>query len=63
MFEKRPNNFKSPDLTKLQEVVIDEKTKIYVAVGSDPEEAKKRFLSKLGVKYNKYLGTKKTVIP
>jgi hypothetical protein len=34
--------FKSPDITKMQEVVINHNTKIYIAVGADPEEAKSR---------------------
>ena len=55
MYEKSHNNFKSPDLSKLQEVVIDVKTKIYIALGADPEEAKSRFLSRLGEKNKGYL--------
>jgi hypothetical protein len=50
MFEKKQNNFKTPDLSKLQEVVIDFRTKIYIEVGSDPEEARSRYLSKLQAK-------------
>ena len=50
MYEKRPGSFKSPDLSKLQQVVIDGKTKIYIAPGADPEEARSRYLSKFGVK-------------
>jgi hypothetical protein len=50
MFERKQNNFKTPDLSKLQEVVIDFRTKIYIEVGADPEEAKSRYLSKLEAK-------------
>lgn len=39
-------NFKSPDLGNLQEVVIDQRTKIYIAVDADPVEAKKRYLAR-----------------
>jgi len=39
-------NFKSPDVTKLQEVKIDDRTSIYIAIGADVEEAKKHFLAK-----------------
>lgn len=46
MFEKKQNTFKSPDLSKLQAVIIDDRTRIYIAQGADPEEAKNRYLSK-----------------
>ena len=46
MSEKR-NGFKSPDLSKLQLVVIDEKTRIYVDIKEDPEKAKKNYLERL----------------
>lgn len=61
MYEKKHNNFKTPDLTKLQEVVIDVRTKIYVALGADPEEAKSRFLSRLEAKNKVHLATRKPV--
>ncbi len=47
MYEKKANNFKSPDLRKLQEVIIDVRTKIYIEMGADPEEARTRYLSRL----------------
>jgi hypothetical protein len=47
MLEKKPIIFKSPDLSKLKEVVIDHRTKIYIAPGADVEEAKSRYLSLL----------------
>lgn len=50
MYEKKQNNFKSPDLTELQEVVIDLRTRIYIAIGADPVEAKNRYLSRFGNK-------------
>jgi len=50
MDKKTPANFKSPDLTKLQEVVIDLKTKIYIAIGADPEEARSRYRSRFNYK-------------
>ena len=49
MYKKTPAKFKSPDLSQLQEVVIDVKTKIYIAIGADPEEARSRYKSKFGV--------------
>jgi hypothetical protein len=50
MFEKKPVVFKSPDLSKLKEVIIDHKTKIYIAPGADIEEAKSRYLERNTVK-------------
>ena len=44
------NNFTSPDISKLQEVVINFRTKIYVGLDEDPEEAKQRYISKRGTK-------------
>jgi hypothetical protein len=46
MYEKKQKTFESPDLAKMQEVVIDHRTKIYIAVGADPEEARTRYLSR-----------------
>ncbi|MEZ5000186.1 MAG: hypothetical protein R2727_05880 [Bacteroidales bacterium] len=50
MFEKKQNHFVSPDLSKLQEVVINLRTKIYIAKGADPEEARSRYLARIGNK-------------
>lgn len=44
MNRKKQNNYVSPDIGKLQEVVIDFRTKIYIALDADPKEAKKRYL-------------------
>jgi len=41
MFEKKPSTFKSPDLSKMQEVVIDFRTKIYISMDEDPIKAKR----------------------
>ena len=41
MSGKKQNSFDSPDVKKLQAVVIDGKTTIFVAKGADPEEAQK----------------------
>jgi len=43
---KQPVVFKSPDVSKLQEVVIDIKTKIYIPLGADSEAAKIRYLAR-----------------
>ena len=50
MYEKKPNTFKSPDLTKLQAVVIDLRTVIYIELGADPEAAKTRYLARFNEK-------------
>jgi hypothetical protein len=46
MFEKKQTTFIGPDLTKMQEVKIDEKTRIYIAIGADPKEARSRYFSR-----------------
>jgi hypothetical protein len=44
MFNTKPDSSKSPDLSKMKEVVIDHRTKIYIALDADAEEAKSRYL-------------------
>ena len=46
MQEKKQVNFKSPDMSQLREVVIDLKTKIYIPLDADPEEARARYWSR-----------------
>ena len=46
LHEKKQVVFKSPDLNKLQLVVIDHRTKIYIALDADPEEARDRYFSR-----------------
>jgi hypothetical protein len=46
MYEKKQNIIKTPDLKQLQEVVIDFRTRIYIALDADPAEAKKRYLER-----------------
>lgn len=46
MFEKKQIVYKSPDLNKMQVVVIDHRTKIYIALDADPEEARSRYFSR-----------------
>jgi hypothetical protein len=50
MIEKKPNIFKSPDLSKLKEVVIDHRTKIYIAPEADIQEAKTRYLERIATR-------------
>lgn len=47
MFEKKPNIIKSPDLSKLKEVIIDHRTKIYIDPEADIDEARNRYLSRI----------------
>jgi hypothetical protein len=47
MYEAKSNNLKSPDLSKLKEVIIDHRTKIYVSPEVDVEEARSRYLSRI----------------
>jgi len=48
MYEKKITNYKSPDLSKMQAVVIDLRTIIYITLGADPEKARIRYLSRNG---------------
>lgn len=50
MYEKKQNNYTSPDLSKLQEVVIDLRTRIYIAIGADPEEARSKYFARISNK-------------
>ncbi len=50
MHEKK--NVKSPDVKALQAVVIDSRTRIYIPLDADPEEAKNKYLSRFGNKKN-----------
>jgi hypothetical protein len=62
MFEKKPVVFKSPDMSKLQEVVIDVKTKIYIAPDADPEEARNRYWARIDAKNKLLVSPKKAVV-
>ncbi len=48
MFEKKEHTYKSPDLTKMQEVIINHRTRIYVGPGVNVKEAKRNFIFKHG---------------
>ncbi len=43
MFATKPAVHKSPDLSKMKEVIIDHRTKIYIALDADAEEARSRY--------------------
>jgi len=50
MSEKKTPVFDSPNLSKLQAIVIDHKTTIYIKLDADPEEAKSRYISRINRK-------------
>lgn len=47
MPDNKPNITKSPDLSRLKEVIIDHRTRIYIAPDADPELAKEKYLNRL----------------
>jgi hypothetical protein len=50
MYDKKSKNYVSPDLSQMQEVVINFRTKIYIPKGADPEEARIKCLERMGLK-------------
>ncbi len=48
--DKKPITINSPDLSKLQAVVIDVKTILYIALDADPDLAKSSYLARVGMK-------------
>ena len=48
--DKKQTNFKTPNLSKMQEVIIDRKTSIFIELGADPEIARSRYLARLGAR-------------
>jgi hypothetical protein len=47
MFDKKQNIVKSPDLSKLKEVIIDHRTRIYIAPDADIEKARERYMDRI----------------
>ena len=41
---REKKNFKSPDINKMQMVEINQKTKLYIAIGASADEARKRYM-------------------
>ena len=60
MQEKKQQVFKTPDITRMQEVVINDRTKIYIAIGADAEEARSRYMARQDAKGKVLLTPKKT---
>ncbi|MCD4682452.1 MAG: hypothetical protein K8R86_04130 [Bacteroidales bacterium] len=42
--------FKTPNVSKMQEVIIDGRTRIYIDIDADPEQARKRYLARLAAR-------------
>jgi hypothetical protein len=61
MQDKKQSSFKTPDLSKLQEVVMDDRTTIYIAVGADPEEARSRYRTRSEARSKMYVSKRKPV--
>jgi hypothetical protein len=62
MQEKKQIIFKTPDITKMQEVVINPRTKIYIAVGADPNEARSRYQARQDAKGKVLFAPKKPAL-
>jgi hypothetical protein len=61
MQEKRQNSFKTPDISKMQEVIINDRTRIYISMDADPEEAKMKYLARQEAKGKVVLVSRKPV--
>ena len=59
MQEKKPVVFKTPDISKMQEVIINHRTKIYITLGADPEEARSKYWARQDAKGKSLFSPKK----
>lgn len=59
MQEKKQIVFKTPDITRMQEVIINDRTRIYIAIGADAEEARTRYWARQDAKGKVLLTPKK----
>jgi hypothetical protein len=50
IYDKKLNTYTSPDLSKMQAVIIDIKTVIYIAPGADPKKARSDYFARIGAK-------------
>jgi len=62
MQDKKQNSYKTPDLSKMQEVIIDARTKIYIAIGANAEEAKSRYRTRQEAKGKMFAASRKPVV-
>ena len=58
MYAKKRNTFKSPDTSRMQEVLIDDRTRIYIPRGADPVEAKARYIERMIARENGFVRQK-----
>lgn len=61
MQDRKQNNFKTPDITKMQEVIINARTRIYIRIDADPEEARLRYLARQEAKGKVIMVSRKPV--
>jgi len=61
--QKKQIIFKTPDITKMQVVVINHNTKIYIAIGADPEEARSRYWNRPELRAKSIFARKKPALP
>lgn len=62
MQERKQTNFKTPDITKMQEVIINARTRIYIPIDADPEEARMRYLARQEAKGKVILVSRKPAV-
>ena len=62
MQERKQMIFKSPDISKMQEVVINRNTKIYIPVGADPDEARSRHWNRPELRGKSVFANKKPAV-
>jgi hypothetical protein len=54
MSEKKRINMSSPDVNKMQAVMIDHKTTIYIPMIVDSKEARNRYLTRINLKQEEF---------
>jgi len=47
---KKQTVHKTPNVSKMQEVIIDGRTRIYIDIDADPEQARNRYLARLAAR-------------
>ena len=61
MYEKKQVVIKSPDLSKMQVVVIDSRTRIFIEQGLDAEAAMLRYIAKLESQNTFYARSRRSI--
>jgi hypothetical protein len=62
MQDRKQNIFKTPDITKMQEVIINARTRIYIRIDADPEEARMRYMTRQEAKGKVILVSRKPAV-